>query len=198
MRPPVPAPSALIVVRPPKNQKCSPSPGARAMGARAPFGVFVAVSAVCMEDMPGSLISATGVNHPPRRGICPARHARLTRMDWKVERLIEEIDLLGSRGLPREEFFAELSARLRKAIDNDASCWHTLDPSTRLLPSDPPKYPTERRVFAPDEAPAAGELIVRSEYMGADVNTFAGLAKRRGRGARPAAAPPAGPPRRAG
>ncbi len=149
------------------------------MGARAPFGVLVAVSAVFMEDMPGSLISATGVNHPPRPGICPARHARLTRMDWKVERLIEEIDLLGSRGLPREEFFAELSPRLRKAIDNDASCWHTLDPSTRLLTSDAPKELIERGVFAPDEAPAAGELIVRSEYMVDDVNTFAGLAKRR-------------------
>ena len=50
-------------------------------------------------------------------------------MGWTVERLIEEIDLLGSRGLPREEFFAELSPRLRNVIDNDASCWHTLDPA---------------------------------------------------------------------
>jgi len=100
-------------------------------------------------------------------------------MGWTVERLIEEIDLLGSRGLPREEFFAELSPRLRNVIDNDASCWHTLDPSTRLLTSDAPKELIERGVFALDEAPAAGELIVRSEYMVDDVNTFAGLATRR-------------------
>ena len=60
-------------------------------------------------------------------------------MGGKVERLTDEIDLLGSRGLPREEFFAELSPRLRKAIDNDASCWHTLDPNTRLLTSDAPR-----------------------------------------------------------
>ena len=100
-------------------------------------------------------------------------------MAWKAERLIDEIDLLGSRGLPREEFFAELSPRLRKVIDNDASCWHTLDPSTGLLTSDAPKELIERGVFAPDEAPAAGELIVRSEYMVDDVNTFAGLAARR-------------------
>ena len=100
-------------------------------------------------------------------------------MGWTVARLIEEIDLLGSRGLPREELFAELSPRLRNVIDNDASCWHTLDPSTRLLTSDAPKELVERGVFAPDETPAAGELIVRSEYMVDDVNTFAGLAARR-------------------
>jgi DNA-binding CsgD family transcriptional regulator len=37
----------------------------------------------------------------------------------------------------------------------------------------------ERGVFALDETPAAGEMIVRSEYMVDDVNTFAGLAARR-------------------
>ena len=100
-------------------------------------------------------------------------------MGWKVERLIEEVELLGSRGLPREQFFAELSPRLRNVIDNDASCWHTLDPSTRLLTSDAPKELIERGVFALDETPAAGEMIVRSEYMVDDVNTFAGLAARR-------------------
>ena len=100
-------------------------------------------------------------------------------MAWRADRLIDEIDLLGSRGLAREEFFAELSPRLRNVIDNDASCWHTLDPSTGLLTSDAPKELIERGVFAPDETPAAGELIVRSESMVDDVNTFAGLAARR-------------------
>jgi DNA-binding CsgD family transcriptional regulator len=94
-------------------------------------------------------------------------------------RLIQDIDLLGSRGLPLEEFFAELSPRLRNVIENDASCWHTLDPSTRLLTRDAPKELIEAGVFGLDEAPAAGELIVRSEYMVDDVNTFAGLAGRR-------------------
>ena len=100
-------------------------------------------------------------------------------MASNVGRLVEEIDLLGSRGLPREELFAELSPRLRNVIDNDASCWHTLDPSTRLLTSDAPRELIERGIFAIDEAPAAGELIVRSEYIVDDVNTFAGLAARR-------------------
>jgi DNA-binding CsgD family transcriptional regulator len=96
-----------------------------------------------------------------------------------VERRIEEIELLGSRGLPRDQFFAELSPRLRDVIDNDASCWHTLDPSTRLLTSDAPRELIDAGVFALHEAPAAGELIVRSEYMVDDVNTFAGLGARR-------------------
>src|SRR3954470_11872964 len=111
-------------------------------------------------------------------GIFPAPRETLARMAWAPERLIDEVALLGARGLPRKEFFAELSPRLRNVIDNDASCWHTLDPSTRLLTTDAPKELIERGVFTPDETPAAGELIVRSEYMVDDVNTFAGLAAR--------------------
>jgi DNA-binding CsgD family transcriptional regulator len=100
-------------------------------------------------------------------------------MAWSPQRLIDEVDLLGARGLPRKEFFAELAPRLRNVIDNDASCWHTLDPHTRLMTSDSPDELIERGVFAPDEAPAAGELLVRSEYLVEDVNSFAGLAARR-------------------
>jgi len=95
------------------------------------------------------------------------------------ERLIDEVDLLSARGLPRRQFFAELAPRLRKVIENDASCWHTLDPHTRLMTSDSPDDLIERGVFAPDEAQAAGKLVVRSEYLVEDVNTFAGLAAQR-------------------
>jgi DNA-binding CsgD family transcriptional regulator len=116
---------------------------------------------------------------PLRGGIFSAARATLACMGWSVQRLAEEIDLLGSRGLPREEFFAELSPRLRKVIDNDASCWHTLDPHTRLMTGDSPHELIQRGVFAPDEAPAAGELLLRSEYVIEDVNTFAALAARR-------------------
>ncbi|MGH2899883.1 MAG: hypothetical protein ACRDMZ_14510, partial [Solirubrobacteraceae bacterium] len=100
-------------------------------------------------------------------------------MGWSVQRLAEEIDLLGSRGLPREQYFAELSPGLRRVIANDASCWHTLDPHTRLMTSDSPHELVRNGVFAPEEAPAAGELVLRSEYIVEDVNTFAGLAARR-------------------
>ena len=100
-------------------------------------------------------------------------------MAGSPERLIDEVDLLSARGLPRRQFFAELAPRLRKVIENDASCWHTLDPHTRLMTSDSPDDLIERGVFAPDEAQAAGKLVVRSEYLVEDVNTFAGLAAQR-------------------
>src|SRR5579871_6411328 len=100
-------------------------------------------------------------------------------MAQSVERLADEIGLLASRGLPRAEFFAELAPRVRKVVDNDASCWHTLDPHTRLLTSDAPDELIGRGIYTPAEASAAGELIVRSEYLMEDVNTFAGLAGRR-------------------
>src|SRR6202789_2317185 len=101
-------------------------------------------------------------------------------MARSVEALIDEIDLLASRGLPRKEFFAELAPRVRTVLDNDASCWHTLDPHTRLLTSDDPAELIGRGILTPEQGPGAGELIVRSEYMIDDVNTFAGLAAKRG------------------
>jgi hypothetical protein len=100
-------------------------------------------------------------------------------MARSVGALIDEIDLLASRGLPRKEFFAELAPRLRTVIDNDASCWHTLDPHTRLLTSDDPAELIGRGIITPEQGPGAGELIIRSEYMIDDVNTFAGLAAKR-------------------
>jgi DNA-binding NarL/FixJ family response regulator len=98
---------------------------------------------------------------------------------WPAERLREEIVRLGARGLPREEFFAELAPRLRRSLDNDASCWHTLDPHTRLMTADAPRELVERGIFAVETVDAAGELLVRSEYLIEDVNTFASLASRR-------------------
>jgi len=98
---------------------------------------------------------------------------------WSVDHLRDEITALGSRGLAREEYFAELAPRLRRVIDSDASCWHTLDPHTRLLTSDAPAELIDRGIFTAATAAAAGELIVRSEYLVDDVNTFAALATRR-------------------
>jgi DNA-binding CsgD family transcriptional regulator len=98
---------------------------------------------------------------------------------WSPERLQEEIVLLGRRGLPRDEYFAELAPRLRRAIANDATCWHTLDPHTRLLTSDAPHELIDHGIYTPETAGAAGELLVRSEYLVPDANTFASLAARR-------------------
>src|SRR6185437_12431203 len=99
--------------------------------------------------------------------------------EWSVERLKGEIAVLGSRGLSREEYFAELAPRLRRVVASDASCWHTLDPQTRLLTSDEPRELVEAGIYTPDTVAAAGEVLVRSEYMSDDRNTFAELATRR-------------------
>lgn len=103
----------------------------------------------------------------------------MRRPEWSVERLKGEIAVLGTRGLSREEYFTELAPRLRRAIDSDASCWHTLDPQTRLLTSDEPRELVEAGIYTPDTVAAAGEVLVRSEYMSDDRNTFAELSTRR-------------------
>lgn len=99
--------------------------------------------------------------------------------EWSVERLKHEIAVLGARGLSREDYFAELAPRLRRALPNDASCWHTLDPQTRLLTSDEPRELVERGIYTEETVARAGEVIVRGEYLAEDHNTFAEIASRR-------------------
>jgi DNA-binding CsgD family transcriptional regulator len=98
---------------------------------------------------------------------------------WPIDRLAREVALLGDRGLPREEYYRELAARLRRTVDFDAACWHTLDPQTGLMTSDAPHELIENGFMTLEAAPAAGGLLVASEYLVEDVNTFAGLARRR-------------------
>jgi hypothetical protein len=93
--------------------------------------------------------------------------------------IVDEIASLAARAMPREEFFAELAPRLRRVIDSDATCWHTLDPYTRLMTSDAPAELIERGIYTAECAPSAGELMARSEYLIEDFNTFASLAGRR-------------------
>ena len=93
--------------------------------------------------------------------------------------MVEEVSLLGRRGLPRDEYFAEVAARLRRTIASDATCWHTLDPQTGLMTSDAPHELIGAGIFTSEGAAAAGERIVASEYLIEDFNTFAGLAGKR-------------------
>jgi len=86
---------------------------------------------------------------------------------------------LGGRGLPREDYFAEVTARLRRVLDCDATCWHTLDPQTRLMTSDAPYELISDGIFTADTAMAAGAQLIASEYFVEDLNTFASLASRR-------------------
>lgn len=98
---------------------------------------------------------------------------------WQLDRLVDDVARLGARGLPREQYFAEVGARLRRVVPNDAACWHTLDPQTRLITSDAPHELIEHEVFTPDTVMAAGELLIASEYFVEDFNSFASLASRR-------------------
>lgn len=99
--------------------------------------------------------------------------------EWSADRLKSEIEVLGTRGLSRAEYFAELGPRLRRAVANDACCWHTLDPETHLLTSDEPRELVERGIYSEETIAAAGEVIIRSEYLGEDHNSFAALGSRR-------------------
>lgn len=103
----------------------------------------------------------------------------MRRPEWSPDRLKSEIAVLGERSLSREEYFAELAPRVRRAVPNDASCWHTIDPQTRLLTSDEPRELIDHGILDLEEIAAAGEVIVSSEYLGEDANSFAALAARR-------------------
>src|SRR5262245_36216483 len=98
---------------------------------------------------------------------------------WPVDRLVNEIEVLANRGLPRAEYFREVAGRLRRVVEADATCWHTLDPETLVMTSDSPEELIEQGVFTAETALAAGAGIVASEYLRDDQNTFAALASRR-------------------
>ena len=100
--------------------------------------------------------------------------ARVARED-----LAGDLAGLGRRALPREEYFREVAARLRRVLSCDAMCWHTLDPDTLLLTSESPEELIASGVFTPQTAQAAGAQVVACEYLADGVNTFAGLARRR-------------------
>lgn len=98
---------------------------------------------------------------------------------WQIDQLVEDVARLGQRGLPRDEYFGEVAGRLRRVVDCDATCWHTLDPQTRLITSDAGRELIDAGVFTPENISDAGARILASEYFVEDVNTFAGLAARR-------------------
>lgn len=103
----------------------------------------------------------------------------MTGTRWRTDRLIDDVAVLARRGLPRERYFAEVAARLRRVFDCDAACWHTLDPQTRLITSEAPEELISAGVFTSANVAEAGALVVASEYLIPDFNTFAGLARRR-------------------
>jgi DNA-binding CsgD family transcriptional regulator len=105
--------------------------------------------------------------------------APVASQTWSADRLADELTWLGARALAPEAYFEEVSARLQHAVPSQANCWHTLDPETCLLTSEAPEELIASGIFSPETAPAAGQMIVHSEYIVDDVNTFATLARRR-------------------
>ena len=98
---------------------------------------------------------------------------------WAMDRLVDDVARLGARGLPREQYYAEVTARLRRVVPSAAACWHTVDPGTRLLTSDSPAELISEGILTEESAIEAGQGIIASEYFARDVNTFASLARKR-------------------
>ena len=98
---------------------------------------------------------------------------------WSVDRLVGEIGRLGGRGLAREEYYREVGDRIRRVVNADVMCWHTLDPETRVMTSAAPQELVESGLFTTETVEVAGAGVVASEYLREDLNRFAELAGRR-------------------
>jgi DNA-binding NarL/FixJ family response regulator len=98
---------------------------------------------------------------------------------WDLARLVDDLERLGARGLPRERYFQEVGLRLRRVVATDAACWHTLDPATRLITSAASGELVDAGIFDDASVLAAGARIVASEYVEDDLNAFSALAARR-------------------
>jgi hypothetical protein len=98
---------------------------------------------------------------------------------WEAERLVAEVRGLAVRGLPRDEYYLELAARLRRRIAIDATCWHGVDPRTLLLTTASPEELLQRGFISTETLPPAAHAFWACEYEREDYNTFAALARRR-------------------
>jgi DNA-binding CsgD family transcriptional regulator len=101
------------------------------------------------------------------------------RVEWGPERLIAEVERLTMRGLPRSDYFRELSLRLRRTIPFDGACWRGLDPDTLLITTVNPEDLFERGLVPPEFYVSGAEIVFASEYERDDVNTLSALARRR-------------------
>ena len=91
-------------------------------------------------------------------GVASGYSPRMGAARWQVDQLVEDVALLGQRGLPREEYYGEVAGRLRRVVDCDATCWHTLDPQTRLITSDAGQELIDAGVFTPENDLGRGSI----------------------------------------
>ena len=127
-------------------------------------------------------------HHPWESGIFGARELplaggsgenRAVPAAWDADRLVDDVQRLALRGLPRDEYHRELGARLRRTIAFDAACWHGLDAHTLLLTTAHPEELLQHGFLSEDTEPDAARVLLASEYERDDYNTFAALARRR-------------------
>jgi DNA-binding CsgD family transcriptional regulator len=85
---------------------------------------------------------------------------------WARERLLADLERLAMRTPTRAEFFDEAAARLKRVVQFDGACWHTLDPGSDLI--------TEHRL---QDLPDAFPILANNEYAVEDVNKFERLAR---------------------
>jgi DNA-binding NarL/FixJ family response regulator len=98
---------------------------------------------------------------------------------WAPDRLVVEVERLSLRGLPRAEYFRELSLRLQRTIPFDGACWRGLDPQTLLITTVNPEDLFERGLVPPEYQVTGAKIIFASEYERDDINALAALARRR-------------------
>jgi DNA-binding CsgD family transcriptional regulator len=87
------------------------------------------------------------------------------RNRWAPERVLADLERLALRAPTRAEFFDEAAARLKRALDFDGACWHTLDPGSDLIT----QHCLQDIV---DRFP----ILANNEYAVEDVNKFEQLA----------------------
>ena len=91
-----------------------------------------------------------------------ARCARIKFADGRasgrqIDQLVEMWPCLAARA-PARGVLRRGRRRLRRMVDCDATCWHTLDPQTRLITSDAGRELIDAGVFTPENIADAGSI----------------------------------------
>jgi DNA-binding CsgD family transcriptional regulator len=93
--------------------------------------------------------------------------------------LADDVERIGTRGLPYAELHRSITDRLRQAMRVDAACWHGIDPANVLMTTADPVELMANGFMTPETESIAAAAVLASEYQRDDVNSFASLAKRR-------------------
>ncbi|MEY2553818.1 MAG: hypothetical protein QOC57_1678 [Ilumatobacteraceae bacterium] len=84
---------------------------------------------------------------------------------WTHDRASSDIGRVALRSSDRVTFFDEAAERLKRAVQFDGACWHTLDPGSGLI--------TQHHL---QDIPDRFHVLAHNEYATNDVNKFSELA----------------------